>query len=690
MLKHKTMITLLIIILSSLHLFAENQNTAFEGKYYLEIVEKIQSGKNLLYTEPYIASEIFENCIELSKIHKEDSLFYLSRKLYAISFSIRNQLDSALVLSKILVNDFPKNKYYKTQTSLYNFLGSLYGRNHDLDQALKYLLISDSLAPFSQSQELMLSIKNNIANVYLQNQEIQNALSFYKSALEVTNTQQLDKSTIWTLTNNIILCYSHLQELDSARAYFYDLLPLKNSEEINKSESILHFAFAFEQKGQLDSALYYISMSYDSLQTVNKSTKVRIDITKALVLLQKTREARYADTIQLKMKDPNFSEIPLVPFGLYDEIYHFFEEEEKYKEAFIYYQKYVALKDSIQAKSNSAKIKSIEFNLKYQKLLNQVDLQNEHMSKQDARELLLYVIVISLFILIIIIVTIGIYRKKIISVLAEQKEEITNQYDMLEEKNNQLESQNIEIESIVKDLKENKNRLENLNKQKDTFVSIFTHQLTNQVQAILMSAEALHLGKNKSEEIVEKFSEILYHASNHLRNMLSNLMEWSRTQSEYVKTSPVNFELQEIIDRNISSNKQAINKKQIQIVKVCKEQIVFADKAMIDTVFKNIISNAVKYSYDEGKIEFSCSIENNFIVSRVKDYGTGIKHELLEKLFNIETRVATKGTMGEQGSGLGLAICKELLALNSGKIEIETEEGKGTLVKISLPIPDKL
>ncbi len=679
----------LLFFCSYLTVFTSDSNIVEPGKSYLEIVEKLKSSQLILNTDPYLASNMLNKCIELSQKNNEDSLFFVSRNLYTRSFSYRNQLDSALLLSQSLIKDIPKDKYFETRSSVYNLLGSLYGKNNDLDKALEYLLIADSLAGISDAIELKISAQNNIANIYMHNNEIQKALDSYKSALTLAKSNKINTGFVWSLTNNIILSYADSKQIDSARVYFYELLSIESRQNVNKSESILNYAFNFMRREEIDSALYFISMAYDSLNSSQKSTKMRIDISKARILLQTTREERFVDTLLTKINDPDFTEILQVPLTVYHEIYDYYENLGDFKEAFFYYQKYTELKDSLLVKSNSEKIKVIESKLKYQKLQNQFDLQNEHMSRQDARELLLYVIVISLTIFIIIVVYISIYRKRMISVLAEQKKHISEQYEIVEEKNKQLESQNQEIESMLEDLTKSKHYLEKLNKQKATFLSVLTHQLTNQVQAVMMSAEALFISRDEAnQKFIRKFSEIIYSSSSHLGDMLANLKEWSNTQNNNIQINKEQLDVRSILDMILFNMKPDLERKDIKIIIGFDSFEVFSDRETLTSVFKKLISNAYKYSSNLGEIRIDCTTNESYSECRVQDFGTGISSENQSKLFNIETRFSTKGTKGEIGTGLGLLICKELVELVNGAIEIISKEKEGTTAVIKFPLEE--
>jgi signal transduction histidine kinase len=107
---------------------------------------------------------------------------------------------------------------------------------------------------------------------------------------------------------------------------------------------------------------------------------------------------------------------------------------------------------------------------------------------------------------------------------------------------------------------------------------------------------------------------------------------------------------------------------------------------MIKTVLRNLISNAIKFTNSKGKIDLTALQNNNFIEIAVSDNGVGMSNETRKKLFDISTNITTKGTANEKGSGLGLILCKEFVEKHGGKIWIESEEGKGSDFKFTLPL----
>jgi signal transduction histidine kinase len=122
------------------------------------------------------------------------------------------------------------------------------------------------------------------------------------------------------------------------------------------------------------------------------------------------------------------------------------------------------------------------------------------------------------------------------------------------------------------------------------------------------------------------------------------------------------------------------------LVKVERDCAVFADKSMVYTVFRNLLMNAVKFSFPGGKIRISSENGGKDCKIMIADEGIGIQPEIQEKLFDANEGISSPGTTGESGSGLGLVICKEFLERNKGSISVESEPGNGSTFTVTLPL----
>jgi len=230
-------------------------------------------------------------------------------------------------------------------------------------------------------------------------------------------------------------------------------------------------------------------------------------------------------------------------------------------------------------------------------------------------------------------------------------------------------------------------KLSELNAQKDKFFSIIAHDLLNPFNSIVGFSELLMDRINEKDyKEIDEYAKIINQSSQQVKDLLMNLLEWSRTQIGRIQFKPENFDLVDLIVENKMLFDVIAGQKAITINNVSPHEItVFADRPMISTVLRNLISNAIKFTRKGGKINISSEKRANDILVSVSDNGIGIAHGRLEKLFCIDKNDSTSGTNNEKGTGLGLILCKEFVENHGGKIWIESEEGKGSTFSFTLP-----
>ena len=236
-------------------------------------------------------------------------------------------------------------------------------------------------------------------------------------------------------------------------------------------------------------------------------------------------------------------------------------------------------------------------------------------------------------------------------------------------------------------LKESEARLTELNATKDKFFSIVAHDLKNPFNAIAGFGDLLdEMAQKKDYEGIKEYAGIIRHSSEQVMNLLKNLLEWSRSQTDKMKFNPTFTEIEPLVDEVTALLNSPAQQKSIIIQKeVSPALVVFADKDMISTILRNLISNAVKFSNPGGRIIISAVQDIEWTTVTVKDNGVGIKQEIKEKLFRIDESCSTPGTQNEQGTGLGLILCKELTEKHGGTIRVESEPEKGSTFYIMIP-----
>ncbi|MEI7526025.1 MAG: PAS domain-containing sensor histidine kinase [Mariniphaga sp.] len=239
----------------------------------------------------------------------------------------------------------------------------------------------------------------------------------------------------------------------------------------------------------------------------------------------------------------------------------------------------------------------------------------------------------------------------------------------------------------ITEIKDNELKLIELNATKDKFFSIIAHDLRSPFNSVIgFSEHLLELIEKKEYENIELYANIILQSSNRAMDLLTNLFEWSQSQSGRMELHPEDFPMIPLIKEQIVLYKDIAEQKSITITNSLTPDIrVNADKAMIKSLLRNLISNAIKFTPSGGKIAILAVEKQNEIIVSVSDNGIGISKAGINNLFSIGHSYSTPGTNKEKGTGLGLILCQEYIKKNNGKIWVESEPGKGTTFYFSIP-----
>ena len=252
----------------------------------------------------------------------------------------------------------------------------------------------------------------------------------------------------------------------------------------------------------------------------------------------------------------------------------------------------------------------------------------------------------------------------------------------------QLTQQSQELKREKRALEEKRAELEELNATKDKFFSIIAHDLKNPFNTIIGLSELLLFRYDSyDDEKIKEFVEQINDFSSNAYNLLDNLLQWARSQTNRIKVNPGNIDLESIVNENYMLLKNSFEEKSIRLFRNLKaSDPCYADRNMISTVIRNLLSNAVKFTPDEGRVAINTSdYKNGYVKVSVVDNGTGISQEDLPKLFQLTSNFSKEGTRSEKGTGLGLILCKEFVEKNGGVIWAESETGKGSSFNFTLP-----
>lgn len=233
-------------------------------------------------------------------------------------------------------------------------------------------------------------------------------------------------------------------------------------------------------------------------------------------------------------------------------------------------------------------------------------------------------------------------------------------------------------------------QLQDLNATKDKFFSIISHDLKGPLNSLTsFSSLLINHTDSLSKDEIKMLAKDLDKSLKNLFALLENLLEWSRSQTGNIEFKPEVFDFNALLEQNKGLlHTQALNKKITIENRSMGAVTVNAHKHSVNTVVRNLISNAIKFTPEGGTITLDALVghEGDLVVS-VKDTGVGMAPEVMQKLFRLDTKHTTKGTADEKGTGLGLILCKDFIEKNGGRIWVESTPGKGSIFYFSLPLP---
>ena len=261
-------------------------------------------------------------------------------------------------------------------------------------------------------------------------------------------------------------------------------------------------------------------------------------------------------------------------------------------------------------------------------------------------------------------------------------------FNDIQKKNEELEQRIIERDQKEEQLKQYASELSKSNATKDKFFSIIAHDLRSPFQGVLGLAEIIIEDIDSPDKEEMKYNlEVLKISLSQQYELLTDLLEWAKLQMGSHEVTPENIRLNQIVESVTSPLELAAKQKKIGLINTTDGSIkVYCDKILLGIVLRNLITNGIKFTNENGSINVSALAKGNFVEITVEDSGVGIPNESIGKLFRIDMHYSTVGTAKEKGTGLGLILCKEIIEKEGGNIMVESEVGKGSKFIFTLPI----
>jgi two-component system sensor histidine kinase/response regulator len=229
--------------------------------------------------------------------------------------------------------------------------------------------------------------------------------------------------------------------------------------------------------------------------------------------------------------------------------------------------------------------------------------------------------------------------------------------------------------------------LEQLSRDKDKLLSIISHDLKSPFYSMVQVVKYIADNFDSLDpRTIRSHLGVIAESTEKLYELVENLLQWAGSQAGRIELHPIEFELGPLVESVIDVYREAAAQKRITVVNLTGDRFTgYADMNMIHTVLRNLVSNGIKFTGQDGAVTITAVEAGDTVSVTVSDTGIGISPERLQTLFHAENRSVMPGTAGEQGTGLGLMVCREFMRKNRGEISVDSEEGRGTAFTFTLP-----
>ena len=242
------------------------------------------------------------------------------------------------------------------------------------------------------------------------------------------------------------------------------------------------------------------------------------------------------------------------------------------------------------------------------------------------------------------------------------------------------------VKTHVENSRSKKKLLETI-KTRDKLYSIIAHDIRGPFFSITSLVSMITDGDIEiNEHTLNEILPLLGKTVKDTEILLNNLLEWTKLQTDNISINKQNLAIAPIIDDCVNLLNGNATAKNIVLKSVVKKEVTaYFDEVTVHTVFRNLISNAIKFTPDNGSIIITATLDSNYVAVKVKDTGEGMTDEVRKKIFEGNEIITTYGTNQEKGSGLGLRLVKDLITQNSGQLLVESSLGIGTEITVKIP-----
>lgn len=582
------------------------------------------------------------------------------------------------------------------EANCYNIMGVLYQRLGNVPLAIDCHQRSIKIQEEKKDSKGVSANLINLAGIYHNQKDYKKTIEYNQKALQIA--QELDDKhmTAGCLLN---IGSAYLQT-NNPQALEYLQRALAHSETLKimslKIEVRLVLGNYYSTQKDFGKALKFYTDALKISETIDlKSTISEITSKMASVYFAQNQYALALKYARNSLSIANTTRQIGVQKEAHKLLADIYAATNRFEKAYSHSKQYKKFSDSIYNESNVRQIAEFEYQYKYEKEKQILELDQQKRDAVQAAEIkqqqtitLSFIVALLLMMLLVFYIYRSYRNKKLSNILlTQQKTEIETKNKELTLLNEEIRAQKEEITSISRNLELQNTELQTLNATKDKFFGIIAHDLKNPFNAILGFLDLLTITvpQNTPEQTLEQVGLMQASAKNAYK-LLENLLEWARTQTGAIDFKPQQWPLKNLVAETIAICGQQAKEKNISISDdIPGKLMVYADRNMLSTILRNLVTNAIKFTHKDGSIIISCSCSDDITTISVADNGIGMDESTRTKLFRINEKISILGTEQERGTGIGLLLCKEFVEKHGGHIWIESEVNQGSNFKFTIP-----
>jgi signal transduction histidine kinase len=656
------------------------------GKNYPDVISrKISLTGTIQWFKGNLDSAAFfyHKNIDYAKVHDLDDQY-----LNALSNlgALLNQLGMPDSAARYLNEALPIAQKSPNLSYLYKIhfdLGNLYGKMDFNHLSLEHLLKSEEHYKQINDSAKLIYAWITLGNTYENIGNVEKSRQYLLKALEYDFA--IDK------VNMISDIYNNLGVLHWKRAHNYDSGRYYIQKAIDSVPGI-------QQNNLL--ATYYSNLGGLELQSANSKTGLEYLIkARAIETNYKDDYQKSGMIINIGIAHSQLEQYDSAKYYLYSGLklalkssaYEFAKNaykalftidsiQKKYLPAIEKYQKYYEMRDSIDNEQVRNKIAELEIIYETRKKENEnqfLKTENELKQNMIQNQRIIGLLVISGLLSVIAFVFILLKNQRKLKVVNKQ----------LELTNREVNLKNEIIRKTNSNLEEQKKKLTELNQTKDKFFSVVAHDLRSPFNVLLGYLDMLETEFDELDKLSKlDIIRTLHESSRNTYNLLVNLLEWSRSQRGHLHSNPENLALYDLANEAIQFlHQRSKDKNQVIKNEIDQNIIVYTDQNLTQSIFINLINNAIKFTPSKGQIKLTASQKDSMVECSISDTGIGIPADKMDELFKLNSEFSRNGTENEPGTGLGLILCQEFVQLINGQIWVTSIEKQGTTFYFSVP-----